>query len=215
MFVFLFNIFSSNEYPGAPTVETAAPKPKPSRQTRQVAIAEEVNVEAPKSPATPCRAAATTGTAIRCRGHQEQPGSDRAVNATPPPMPVPPPAAAELPAAVLPAGVPPNPVPTSPTTPIYDYGGNPFIAATHTPHDHSLRPVTPTTEQRFWVFSPSGSTRSHGTPRAGPHSPARRSPRRSPRQAKAFKKADDVRTFFEDSEDTRSCLFCKYVFKCY
>lgn len=190
---------------------------------------EEVDVDAPKTPPTPRRTAATTGAPIRRRGHQEKPGNDHAlapaiVGATnvAPPVAAPPPIVALPPAATVPpnavlaagavrAGAAPNLVPSAAaSTPIHDHESNPFIAsprAPQTPRGGS-RSASPNTEQRYWAFSAAGSPHPRGTPRSGPHSPARR----SPHVLRAFKKADDVKTFFEESEDTRTCLFCKYVF---
>lgn len=159
-------------------------------------VVEEVDPEPPKP--TPRRVAANTGTTIRRRGHQEQPSAD-AADVSPLPLRVPPPVIAAPSVSALPA------------TPIHDHDSNPFIAPLHTPRDTGARPVTPTTEQRYWACSPSSSVHPRGTPRAGRHSPTRHSPRRSPRPSKKAK-ADDVKTFFEDSDDTRSCLFCKYVY---
>ncbi|KZP20385.1 hypothetical protein FIBSPDRAFT_954549 [Athelia psychrophila] len=162
--------------------------------------------------ATPCRAAATTGAPICHWGHQKQPVSESAAPAAAsatgaaplpppvaplPPVAAPPPATMAPPAAVLPAGATlagaaANPAPSpAASTPIHDHKSNPFIAsprAPQTPHGGGRRPALPSTEERYWAFSASGSPHPRSTPWSGPHSPAHR----SPRVQKAFKKVDNA-----------------------
>lgn len=208
MSAFLLTVFCSNHCYRTCIADDVAPK-RP-RRNRQVSVAEVVDPKAPKSTPTPRRVATNTGAMMRRRGHQEQPLADVAGMS---PLRVPPPvvAAPSVPALPASAAVSPGLTP-APSTPIPDHDSNPFIGPPHTSHNNGARPVTPTTEQRFWARSPSSSVRPHGIPRAGQHSPTRRSPRRSPHPSKASKKADDVKTFFEDSDETCSCLFCKYVY---
>lgn len=210
MSAFLLTVVCSNHYYRTWIVDDVAPRPP--RRNRQVSVVKVVDPEAPKATPKPHRVATDTGATIHRRGHQEQPSADVA-DVSPPPLRVPPPVIAAPSVPALPASTAVSPGLTpAPSTPIHDHDSNPFIGPSHTPHNNGAHPVTPTTEQRFWAYSSSSSARLRGTPRAGPHSPTRRSPRCSPRPSKASKKADDVKTFFEDSDETRSCLFCKYVY---
>lgn len=78
----------------------------------------------------------------------------------------------------------------------------------HQACQHAQSP--PSTAQRFWAVPPS-NPRTCGTPRSGLHSPLQGAAARATRSG-TYKKADDVKIFFEETGTHRTCLFCKYVF---